>query len=974
MALSPEKYQRVKEIFLAATEKPEGDRTAFVISECAGDGELKAEVESLLKEHSSGQQLIPHEPIPPLGSMSAILSRANIDLSSSSGSKRSVDDTVRRDPTSYLEDSTPTPSGSGSGFVDAGRFMAGTIVAGRYRIIELLGRGGMGEVYRADDLALNASIAMKFLPPLYGADSKWLERLKNEVRVARQVTHPNVCRVFDLGEFQGEQFITMEYIDGENLASLLRRIGRVPDDKGLQIARQLCGGLAAAHDRGVLHRDLKPANVMIDGRGAVRITDFGLAAPADQLRTEGGLRAGTPAYMSPEQLNSRPVTVRSDIYSLGLVLYEMFTGRRPFKADGVREYQRLHSQEEPPPPHEFVDDIDPIVERVILRCLEKDPKNRPATALAASAALPGGNPLREILAAGETPSPEVVAAAGEASGGLRPRTATAWLVVALLAMLATLMLAPRAFLVQNVIREKPPAVLADRAKTILHDLGYDRTPRDWTGGFGADGAFIAHVEDTRHDPERWRMLLRRRGGMVYYWYRQSDELLVPWQAMGLFASDTTAREEDDPPAGPGTKEVSLDPEGRLVGLEVQETDHLPWEEAQSQGAVSPMEGRTKGSWEKLLAAAGIDAAAARAVPPTGALPVYADARAAWDVRFPEFPEETFHAEAAAENGRAVFFSIRGDWPAPVARTNINRIIQTLLSVVLLIVGGALAYRSFRSGRGDRQGATRMAVAFFVFGVIGWGLRSHHVPDLVAEFRMFRQAMGSILYWVSLVWVFYLALEPYVRRVWPEVVISWSRLLAGKWVDPLVGRDALVGCAAGALVAMLSAVDTLAPRYLHLAAPLPSVNATFARLSALTNGSTLFTGVLSAVYVGLLMLLLLVVLRMALRRRVLAGLGFVAVILAATGRWNPFEPLSVLFQVMIGTLFLLLLVRHGLVALVFCLAFRHLLEDFPITPDWGVWYGWSVVTPLALGAVLLLVSFYAAIGGRPLLSIRWGDRA
>ena len=155
----------------------------------------------------------------------------------------------------------------------------------------------MGEVYRADDITLNQSVALKFLPALFGKDQKWLDRFRNEVRLARQVTHPNVCRVFDIGEFQGEQFISMEYVDGENLASLLRRIGRLPHDKAMQMARQLCAGLSAAHDRGVLHRDLKPANVMIDGRGSVRITDFGLAAPRDQLGNDA-VRAGTPAYMS----------------------------------------------------------------------------------------------------------------------------------------------------------------------------------------------------------------------------------------------------------------------------------------------------------------------------------------------------------------------------------------------------------------------------------------------------------------------------------------------------------------------------------------------------------------------------------------------------------------------------------------------------------------------------------------------------
>src|SRR5437879_8478203 len=159
----------------------------------------------------------------------------------------------------------------------------------------------MGEVYRADDLTLDQTVALKFLPAGVAADSDRLAQFHAELRIARQVSHKNVCRLYDLGEHEGRRFLTMEYVDGEDLASLLRRIGRLPADKAVDIARQLCAGLAAAHERGVLHRDLKPDNVMLDGRGKVRITDFGLAGLAESFRGDE-VRSGTPAYMSPEQL------------------------------------------------------------------------------------------------------------------------------------------------------------------------------------------------------------------------------------------------------------------------------------------------------------------------------------------------------------------------------------------------------------------------------------------------------------------------------------------------------------------------------------------------------------------------------------------------------------------------------------------------------------------------------------------------
>src|SRR5215467_10886101 len=180
--------------------------------------------------------------------------------------------------------------------LDEGRFIPGAMLTSRYRIVSLIGRGGMGEVYRADDLKLGQPVALKFLPGGFANDPARLARFHQEVRVARQVSHPNVCRVYDIGEADGQAFLSMEYVDGEDLASLLRRIGRLPADKALQVARQLCAGLAAAHDRGVLHRDLKPANVLLDGRGHVRISDFGLAVFADERR-EPHVIAGTPAYM-----------------------------------------------------------------------------------------------------------------------------------------------------------------------------------------------------------------------------------------------------------------------------------------------------------------------------------------------------------------------------------------------------------------------------------------------------------------------------------------------------------------------------------------------------------------------------------------------------------------------------------------------------------------------------------------------------
>jgi serine/threonine-protein kinase len=272
----------------------------------------------------------------------------------------------------------------------------------------------MGEVYCAIDLMLEQRVALKFLPEVAIHDAATVARFHNEVRLARRVSHPNVCRVYDIGEVEGQPFISMEYVDGENMRSLLRRIGRLPADKAAEIARRLCAGLSAAHDKGVLHRDLKPANIMVDGRGQVLITDFGLAGLAQELK-DTEVRAGTPAYMAPEQLAGKEVSIQSDIYALGLVLYEIFTGKRVFEANSLADLTRLHDGMLTNP-SSLVKDLDPIVERVIMHCLEPDPRHRPPSALAVAAALPGSDPLAAALAAGETPSPDIVAAAGEADG------------------------------------------------------------------------------------------------------------------------------------------------------------------------------------------------------------------------------------------------------------------------------------------------------------------------------------------------------------------------------------------------------------------------------------------------------------------------------------------------------------------------------------------------------------------------------
>src|SRR2546427_1887650 len=418
--------------------------------------------------------------------------------------------------------SVVTKSGS-----DWGRLAPGTLFAGRFRIVAPLGRGGMGEVYRAEDLKLEQTVALKFLPDHVARDPQRLAQFHNEVRVARTISHRNVCRTYDIDDADGRAFLTMEYVDGEDLASLLRRIGRFPQDKAVEVARQMCAGVAAAHERGVLHRDLKPANVMIDGDGHVRITDFGLASMAGSV---DNVRSGTPAYMAPEQLAGREVTARSDIYALGLVLFELFTGKRAFEANSLNDLLKLHESGAVTPPSSVVRDLDPTIERAILRCLERDPQRRPASPLAVSAALPGGNQLAAALAAGETPSPEMVAAAGEQRSAMRASVALAVLGVTLTALIAAAIVADRVLLLHRVPIAKSADGLRDRAQDILQRLGYADRPLDSAQGWGVTPVFLSYVARTGPRPGRWSVLSTGRAPALLFWYRTSPASSCRWAA------------------------------------------------------------------------------------------------------------------------------------------------------------------------------------------------------------------------------------------------------------------------------------------------------------------------------------------------------------------------------------------------------------------------------------------------------------
>jgi serine/threonine-protein kinase len=641
-------------------------------------------------------------------------------------------------------------------------FSTGEFLSGRYRVVSFLGRGGMGEIYQVEDLKLGQTVALKFLPEVLARNGAALARFHREVRLARQVSHPNVCRVFDVGEARGRPFLSMEFIKGEDLLSRLQRDGRLSPGKAVDIAWQLCAGLAAIHDSGVLHRDLKPSNVMIDDRGRVRITDFGVAALAGEASEE---RSGTPAYMAPEQAADGQVSVRSDLYSLGLVLYEVFSGRKAFER---KSSESGHSKDRHTPVAlaSLVVDLDPTAERMILRCLEQDPRNRPSSAREVARAF-FGDPLAAALAGGEVPSPEMVASA-PGVGNLSLATGAACLAGVLLTLLMFLLLSDRFMAHRKIPLPYPPKALAGRARSLLAQIGYTEVPRHTAYGFELDSPKLERSAEGMQ-PRYW------------FWYRESPQPLRP--------ASPSITPEDPPRTVQGEAYLVLDPAGRLQTLEV-----VPRMTAVAARRPPP-------DWTVLLRAAGLNPARIAPVRPVLPPPPYADRRAAWERRHSGHDPSPVRVEVASFEGQPI--SLRRAGGRATSSTLVIPLWINFPSFVVLlglVVIVAMTRRHLRLGIADLNGAWRLAAFMFLVALIGSLFADQGIPT----WRDLTLLAGA----PALIWCSYLSFEPMLRRRWPARIVSWTRLLAGHARDPMVGRDLLVGCLLGLAFSMTSALQIL----------------------------------------------------------------------------------------------------------------------------------------------------------------------
>lgn len=842
-----------------------------------------------------------------------------------------------------------------------GRFLPGTDVADRYRIVSLIGKGGMGEVYRADDLKLGHTVALKFLPKELANDLQRLEYFHNEVRLTRQVSHPNVCRMYDIAEVDGQHFLSMEYIDGEDLKILLRRIGRLPQDKGIQIAQQICAGLGAAHEKGVLHRDLKPANIMIDGKGQVRITDFGLAKLAEDGKR--GEVVGTPAYMAPEQIACGEATIKSDLYSLGLILHELFTGEAVYKAGSIPELQQAHESAELVPPSRLIDDMEPAVERAILRCLEMHPDRRPRSAAALASALPGGDPLAAALAAGETPSPEMVANA--AVSELMPlRTGVAWLCGMLMLLVAAAFLASKASILSESNLDTPVSLVRD-SQDIINDLGYTEPTHSTAYGF------------TPVLPADHRM---GRSSMSF-WYRQSTRPLIPTTRLSWVVTF------DDPVAAmPGMLGVRLDSsDGRLMEFRA-----VPSANSEATSAT------TEDSAKLLFEKAQLDWTS-RADLNSGDSYLYplvrCDEQRAWRARWTGYKEETVFVRASFFQGRPVFFqvspnvttdpriqSVVYDDKRLYTKPDSLRTIEWLAQLVMLFAAIPLARWNLRLGRCDQKTAFRLGSLTFSVYMLAWFLQANHAASLYGEVSLLLSGLIWAAFMAGIWWLGYLAIEPFVRRIWPNALITWNRLFSGRYSDPLVGRDLLIGATLGIFTSpcltMLfmvihghvtedSSWEWLVQRPDSLLGPTQVI----AQLLFCFN---------DALLQGLYFLFSMFLLKLAIRRPLpifiafvlLWGVSYSTVVLPGMGP-NP----GIISRAMAGLNFCAmaavwatLMTRFGLLAFVAALFSTWVLDGFPITADLSASYAGNGRFAMAAVLVVGLYGFYtSSLSGRKLIA-------
>ncbi|MEO7972358.1 MAG: hypothetical protein ABIU84_02125, partial [Thermoanaerobaculia bacterium] len=643
---------------------------------------------------------------------------------------------------------------------------------------------------------------------------------------------------------------------------------------------------------------------------------------------------------------------RSDLYSLGLVIYELFAGRPAFgeSANFVEIRQRRASA--PPPPSSQVEGVPPAAERIILRCLELDPALRPASALAIAAALPGGDPLAEALAAGETPAPDVVAAAPK-EGSLRPAVAAAAFVAMLVLFAGALVMTSR--LLAHISFERPPEALADRARSLLEAVRPDSSPsgtvqRAW--GYRVDEELRNRLTDS---PPAGLVEAARadRSPLVRFWYRESDSDLLP--------RDGDRVGPDDPPLqNPGERMVEMTPGGRLLSFR--------WVPAAHLGLLTTEISKSSPDWAPLFAAAALDPDELMPESPTTLPPDFADHRAGWRQRHSNAEGGEVRVEAAAIGAHPTWFASTLDFPATAspasparapARQRLFLVLLGLLFGSILVAALWLARRNLVAARSDRQGARRIAAAVFVLQLGVWVVSAHHTATW-GEIALFFRAAAWALLAAAIAWVLYVALEPLLRRRAPAGLVSWTRLLAGRVRDPLVGRDVLFGVLVGsAHLFLASGLDEWHSHLGRNSAPLLMGVQNLIGVPGLfrAGGAALLAGFAQAMGYLVLWQLFSWLLRSNARGAVALGALLFFGLSVGNG-----VGVSSLFIAAVVVLLVFSLTRLGLLASVTALAIFHLLIFFPLGTNSANWYFEQGLVLTAAGVLAALWGAWTATRG------------
>ena len=537
----------------------------------------------------------------------------------------------------------------------------------------------------------------------------------------------------------------------------------------------------------------------------------------------------------------------------------------------------MQAQRESAPvsPSTLVRELDPAVERAILRCLQAKPNLRPASALAVAAALPGGDPLAAALAAGETPTPQMVAEAGQGEG-LSLRTA-GLLLAGVLAAIATLFAVDSGSQALELMgAEYPPEVMVQKAKDIAARLAPGLHRADQAYGFDFDTGVFDDIHKQSHSPD-WRTVLPQRPELLRFWYRQSADALTALMMHDDLLTPGLVDEDDPPFEETGALRLELDARGNLVRME-----RMPDQKLKPETAAASQEP----DWSPLFAAAGLDLAQFQKAEPLWTSLEASDTRAAWTTDKPR----PLRVEAAALRGQPVYFQLIRPWTTPDRAPNdspqgsnsINLIIVTAIAATCLGAGAWLARRNLSKGRGDQRGAFRLAVLVFAAQMLLWLTRSH-MNASAGTLGMFFIAVATSAFYGLLMWTLYLALEPYARRRWPHALISWASVLIGRVKDPVVGRDVLVGCALGAAVPVIGMLEGVVTRRMGIWTPgLP-----FVRLLMGVRGNLadFLVNIPQGIRVALFFFMLILILRAVLRNAWLAGAVFVA-LWSATNLGHP----------------------------------------------------------------------------------------